>query len=210
MQRDLQSRTRTATLHETKRALRARILAARDAWPLTARREADHLISMHVASLESFQRARTLLITLNFGSEVSTLEIGAAALATGRRLLVPRVNAATKMLDLFRISDLARDVEAGAWGIPEPAPSRCAPASPEEIDWVLVPGIAFDPHGGRLGYGGGYYDRLLPLLPAGAARVAVAYALQVVERVPQGRHDLRVETLITEQGRVPVQPESPS
>ena len=210
MQRDLPSRPRAATLHETKRALRARILAARDAWPLTARHQADHLISTHVASLASFQQARTLLITFNFGSEVSTLEIGATAIATGKRLVAPHVNAASKMLELFQIRDLAHDVEAGVWGIPEPRLDRCLPVTPAEIDWVLVPGIAFDRYGGRLGYGGGYYDRLLPLLPTGTPRVAAAYALQVAKRVPQGRHDLRVDTLITEEGSVPIESESSS
>jgi 5-formyltetrahydrofolate cyclo-ligase len=70
--------------------------------------------------------------------------------------------------------------------------------APEAIDWVLVPGVAFDPQGGRLGYGGGYYDRLLPLLPSMTRRVAGAFELQVVERVPAAPHDLRVDAVITE------------
>jgi 5-formyltetrahydrofolate cyclo-ligase len=206
MHRDLHADTRTAaSLHEVKRALRSRILIARDSCPPAQREEADRLIANHVAALPSFQGARTLFVTLNFGSEVSTLGIGATALATGKRLVAPRVNAASRMLDLYEIRDLERDVEKGKWGIPEPRPDRGTPVKPREIDWVLVPGVAFDRTGGRLGYGGGYYDRILPLLPVEATRVAVAYSFQVVDSVPQGRHDLRVDTLITEDGQIHIE-----
>jgi len=66
------------------------------------------------------------------------------------------------------------------------------------IDWVLVPGIGFDAEGRRVGYGGGYYDRLLPLLENGAARVAGAFDLQIVERVPAAPHDATVDAIVTE------------
>jgi len=188
--------------------MRARILAARDALSPQARAEADRRIANYLAQLPEYQDARTLLITLNFGSEVSTGLIGEMALASGKTLLAPRVNSATKMLDLYEIRDLAADLASGLWGIPEPRPLACRPASADEIDWVLVPGIAFDRFGGRLGYGGGYYDRLLPLLPPGVPNAAAAYSLQLVDRVPHGRHDLRIKTLVTDTGPVPIEPES--
>ncbi len=101
------------------------------------------------------------------------------------------------MLEPLRIVDPGRDLAPGFHGIPEPA-AHCAPAEIASIDWVLVPGIAFDRDGRRLGYGGGYYDRLLPLLPADCRRVAGAFAGQCVDRVPSAPHDARVEVLITE------------
>ena len=63
---------------------------------------------------------------------------------------------------------------------------------------MLVPGVAFDLGGRRLGYGGGYYDRLLPLLPPRAARVAGAFEIQLVERVPAAPHDVAVDAIVTE------------
>src|SRR5437879_82721 len=131
MHRDLQSSPRGLLLHESKRALRTRILAARDTLPPEVRHEADRVITAHVGALESFQHARSLLITFNFGSEVSTLGIGRLALATGKRVIAPRVNATTKMLDLYQVRDLERDVEPGGWNVPEPVAQRCTPASPE-------------------------------------------------------------------------------
>jgi len=92
-------------------------------------------------------------------------------------------------------SDL--DIAAGYQGIPEPR-EQCPVVAPDALDWVLVPGVAFDLAGRRLGYGGGFYDRLLPLLGAAAARVAGAYDLQLVPRVPAAPHDLKVGTIVTE------------
>ena len=96
--------------------------------------------------------------------------------------------------------DLARIV-AGYRGLPEPD-ARCERVAASSIDWVLVPGIAFDRSGGRLGYGGGYYDRLLPALPARAARVAGAFSAQIVDAVPSAPHDITMDTVVTEAGVV--------
>ena len=75
--------------------------------------------------------------------------------------------------------------------------------APGAVDWVLVPGVAFDPCGRRLGYGGGFYDRLLPLFAPGTARVAGAFDVQIVPRVPAAPHDLAVHTIVTETRTIP-------
>jgi 5-formyltetrahydrofolate cyclo-ligase len=145
----------------------------------------------------SFAAARTVLLTLPFRSEWDTLTVVRAALAAGKRVLVPRVDPAARMLTLHAIADPARDVAPGHQGIPEPL-ARIDAVAPSEVDWVLVPGVAFDGEGRRIGYGGGYYDRLLPLVPGGAARIAGAFDLQVVERVPAGPQDATVDVVATE------------
>ena len=100
------------------------------------------------------------------------------------------------MLVLHRVFDLSVDIVPGWLGIPEPRPT--APqVPPESIDWVLVPGLAFDATGRRLGYGGGFYDRLLPLLRPGVQCVAGALDLQIVDEVPASPHDRRVDLVIT-------------
>jgi 5-formyltetrahydrofolate cyclo-ligase len=100
------------------------------------------------------------------------------------------------MLELFAIADPACDVGVGHQGIPEPLP-HCRTLDLAAVDWVLVPGVAFDRDGRRLGYGGGYYDRLLPLLSPRAARIAGAFDLQIVARVPAGPHDITVDAIVT-------------
>lgn len=186
-----------AALRDAKVTLRRRMLGLRDALPADAHARAAAAIAARIAVLPSFTRARVLLLTLAFRSEWDTTPLVLAALAAGRTVAVPRVDPFARMLALHAIADVERDIEVGYQGIPEPR-AHCPPVAPTAIDWVLVPGVAFDAAGRRLGYGGGYYDRLLPLLPAEAARVAGAFDLQIVDLVPAAPHDLRVDTIVTE------------
>ncbi len=110
---------------------------------------------------------------------------------------LPRVDGDTRMLDLHAVRDVARDTAPGYRGNPRARDRRFRASSAPTIDWVLVPGVAFDVAGRRLGYGGGYYDRLLALLSPQAPRVAGAFDLQVVAAVPAAPHDLIVDVIAT-------------
>lgn len=136
-------------------------------------------------------------MSLAFRSEWETRPLLEAALALGKVVGAPRVNPGKRMLETYAITDLERDLGPGFLGIDEPLP-HCGPLALDAIDWVLVPGVAFDTQGHRIGYGGGYYDRLLPLLRSDARRVAGAFELQVVEQVPAAMHDLQVDAVVTE------------
>jgi 5-formyltetrahydrofolate cyclo-ligase len=192
-----------AALREAKRALREQVIAARDALDLAYRATASPLICARVAALPSFAAARVVLVTLPFGSEWDTRLLAQAALAAGKTLVVPRVNGATRMLELHAIGDIAADVAPGFHDIPEPLPAlpRIDPAA---IDWVLVPGVAFSPDGRRLGYGGGYYDRLMIELRPATPRIAGAFDAQIAERIPAASHDLCVDMIVTESRILPV------
>jgi 5-formyltetrahydrofolate cyclo-ligase len=182
---------------EAKRSLRERILQARDALPVATRiRHADAIIA-RLRAREDFQRARTVLLSLAFRSEWETRPLFDVALALGKTVVVPRVNVGSRMLDLYAIADLERDVGSGYRGIAEPL-AHCRSIAPSAIDWVLVPGVAFDESGHRIGYGGGYYDRLLPTLRNDARRIAGAFELQMIDRVPAAPHDLQVDAIVTE------------
>lgn len=184
-------------LREAKQALRERVLARRDALAAGARAGAARAIAARIAAMPSFAAARTVLMTLPFRNEWDTRPLIEAARATGKRVALPRVDESSRMLDLFEVTDLARDVRPGYRGIDEPC-AHCAPVATAAIDWVLVPGVAFDPACRRLGYGGGFYDRLLPLVPADAPRVSGAFDVQLVERVPAAPHDIAVDAIVTE------------
>jgi 5-formyltetrahydrofolate cyclo-ligase len=189
-------------LREAKRALRVRMIATRDALDPTYRATASRSICARVEALPSFAAARVVLVTLPFGSEWDTRPLARAALASGKTLVVPRVNGATRMLELHAIGDVTADVKPGYQGIPEPLPTlpRIDAAT---IDWVLVPGVAFNPDGRRLGYGGGYYDRLMILLRPATPRVAGAFDAQIAERIPAASHDLSVDLIVTESRTLP-------
>ncbi|HXX85782.1 MAG TPA: 5-formyltetrahydrofolate cyclo-ligase [Casimicrobiaceae bacterium] len=186
----------SGNLRDAKRALRARVLAQRDRLAPDARDAGSRSIAAALARRDDFHRARTILLTLPFGSEWDTRPLAMEALAQGKAVALPRINLEHRMLDACLVLDLALDVAPGYRLIPEPG-AHCEAIDPAEIDWALVPGVAFDSAGRRLGYGGGYYDRLLPLLRTDAQRIAGAFDLQIVERVPAAPHDLPVRAVIT-------------
>jgi 5-formyltetrahydrofolate cyclo-ligase len=185
-----------SALREAKQALRARVVAARNAIDAWVHAADSTRIADRLAGLPAFAAARTILVTLPFGSEWNVRPLVERALRQGKVVAVPRVDASAKMLVLHAIRDLGRDIAAGFRAIPEPLSSTPV-VVPEAVDFVLVPGVAFDAQGRRLGYGGGYYDRLLPLCRRDAFRAAGAFAVQVVETVPTGPHDARVDAIAT-------------
>ena len=185
------------SLRDDKRALRDALMAARDGLDPDFRALASLSILARIESLSSYRNARVVLLTLPFRSEWDARLLARSAIAAGKTIAAPRVDASARMLRPSRIHDVDRDVEAGYRGIPEPRAS-CAAVPLDTIDWVLVPGVAFDAAGRRLGYGGGYYDRLLPLLPPAAQRVAGAFEAQLIDRVPAAPHDVGVDCIVTE------------
>ena len=183
-------------LREAKRALRASVLAARDAVSDHERAAAAAAITARLLALPGFAAAPSILVTLPFRSEWDTRALARAALAAGKSVIVPRVDTDARVLALHRVRDLEASIERGYRGIPEPRHDTPL-ASAAEVALALVPGVAFDPRGRRLGYGGGYYDRLLPLLAPDVPRIAGAYELQIVDDVPAAAHDISVDVIVT-------------
>jgi 5-formyltetrahydrofolate cyclo-ligase len=133
------------------------------------------------------------------GSEVETLPLIRDALESGRRVAVPSVTGGRLVLTLLRdVSELA----PAPFGLLEPpAELRNEPdrlVAPEEVDFFVVPGVAFDAQGGRLGHGKGYYDGLLSQARPDASLTAVAFECQVVDSVPMTERDVRVHRVVTE------------
>lgn len=180
-----------------KTALRREILAARDALPATARAAASEKITQQIITLDAWKNARTVLVYLSFGSEFITDGLVADAAAKGRQLVLPRVDRATRTLVLHAIGDTVNDVQPGVWGIREPRPD-CVVVQPDHVDFVLVPGVAFTPACARLGYGGGFYDRLIAAFGLRPPLVAAAYALQMRDALPLTGQDQTVDLVVTE------------
>ncbi|MBA3775340.1 MAG: 5-formyltetrahydrofolate cyclo-ligase [Betaproteobacteria bacterium] len=184
-------------LRKAKRAMRRRVLALRDSLAPEVRAARSAAIAARIAGLPSFVAAARVSLTFAYRSEWDTRPLIEAALATGKMVALPRVVDTTKMLELHVVRDLGRSIAPSARGIPEPLP-ELPRVAPQDIDWVLVPGLAFDLQRRRLGYGGGFYDRLLRLLAPGTLRVSGAFDLQIVEQVPVAAHDLSVDAIVTE------------
>lgn len=186
------------TLRSAKKALRASVIARRDALDADARRQDSQAITAKLLVLPEYRKAGVVCAYASFGSEFDTAAFCSDVVASGKRLLLPRMNRAARMLELREVRNPAADLVAGVWGIREPV-ERCPVVPPSAVEFLLVPGVAFTAMGERLGYGGGFYDRLLSDLNAKTPRVAAAFALQVVDSIPTGPNDQRVHLIVTEQ-----------
>ncbi len=183
-----------------KEAIRGKILGQRDELSAEERLDKSNIISVRVVQTWEFQQAGAVMLYASFGSEVDTNWLMQATLEAGKRLILPRVNIATHSLNLYYVTDPAQQLAPGIWDIGEPIVDQCEPTSLAGVECVIAPGIAFDRWGGRLGYGGGYYDRLLNSLRGAQAHISLGlgYELQIVQEVPVGFFDARVAVIATE------------
>lgn len=187
----------------TKEGIRREVLRKRDAMREGERDAAGRSIVEKVISLEAYHRASVVMAYAGIGSEVGTDPFLRAVLGGGKALVLPRVNRAAQALELYEVQDLARDLEPGVWGIPEPRPSTSSPVELGADDLALVPGVAFDRRGGRLGHGAGFYDKLLGSAGRRAPLVAGAFEVQVVESLPVEPHDVFMDLVATEKNWYP-------
>lgn len=183
-----------------KKATRSRILAARDALGEDERKRLSAAISRRLIELPEFGSARSVAGYLSFGSEFDSAAFVAAVLAGGKRLLLPRIDRAHKVMHFHVVTELQGNLVAGTWGIMEPDPRCCARADLNEVDLMLVPGLAFTTRCERLGYGGGFYDAAIEMTPAHARKIAAAFSIQLVDSLLVEPHDRRVDMVVTESG----------
>ncbi|CAE6701560.1 5-formyltetrahydrofolate cyclo-ligase [Candidatus Nitrotoga fabula] len=197
------------TTQVRKQAIRQRIIIDRERLGADERAIKSHQISKRIASLEAYRKAGTVLAYMSFGAEYSTRELVRQALREDKRVLLPRVNVATKELDLYQVSNLQHDLAPGQWNIPEPLVERCPRIDLlRDLDFILLPGVAFGRDGVRLGYGGGFYDKLLARIAVTwqdhfPALVAGAFSMQLIEGIPQEQTDYKVEWIVTENEVIP-------
>jgi len=189
-------------MNEDRQGLRQRVLGARDALSGNKRHEKSISVMHNFWNLPGMHQWSTLFMYVNFRSEVETLELIARCINRGIRVAVPLVDAAAVRMIPLLIKDPEHDLVPGYYNIPEPDPKKSSPLKPSEIDAAVIPGSVFDIHGGRLGYGGGYYDRFLVNDAPQAKRIGLAYELQVVDKVPVEPHDQPLDILITEKRTV--------
>ena len=148
-------------------------------------------------TFEPYQKAQMVMVYLDFRQEVETREIIKDLWNWGKKVVVPVTILAEKKLLPVIIRDFS-DLTEGTYGILEPKEEGRIEIDPEKIDLVLVPGVAFDLKGNRLGYGAGFYDRFLPKLRPGVKKVALAFELQLLPEIAAGPYDIPMDYIITE------------
>ena len=183
-----------------KDELRRTARMTRDAIPPDRAARAARAAAVHLLDLPAVRAARTVALYAPLPGELDTTPAAESLLLRSVRLAYPRVIAEQKRLSFHDVGAPARDLSPGQFGIPEPAGApRAAHLPVDQIDLYVLPGLAFDRAGTRLGWGHGYYDRTLAARPT-ALRVGYCFACQIVDRVPRGADDLPVHFLVTEEG----------
>jgi len=180
----------------SKSEIRKRLIAMRNAISREEIEGKSRVIQARLTELEEIRSALTLMIFLSFGSEVLTDDLILWCWGEGKRVCVPFCRPESRELTACRI-DGFEELEMGHYGIREPNEDLLRPVDGGEIEAILVPAVAFDRRGYRVGYGGGYYDRFLPAAPQ-AAKIGVAFAAQIIGEVPVDAHDLPVDRIVTE------------
>lgn len=182
-----------------KSELRKRILNSRRGMPEQELAEKSEKIAKSLFGLPSFIQAQVIMFYIDFRNEVQTGEMIKELLKQGKRVVIPITDTKNIRLIPSELKDFPGDLTSGTWGILEPKAEYVRPVEANEIDFVVVPGVAFDEKGNRLGYGGGFYDRFLPQTKEGTIYCALAFELQIQDEVYPEIHDQRVHYVVTEE-----------
>lgn len=182
----------------SKSELRKDVINARAGLPAAAVAEKSARILERIKALGEYRQSKVFMVYVDFRNEVQTGFLIKEFMAGGKVVTVPVTDIANRRLTPSRLEDYPGDLVPGAWGILEPRPECLRPMEPVLLDLVIVPGVAFDEAGNRLGYGGGFYDRFLPRTRPGTIYLAPAFEMQIRADVYPGAHDCPVHILVTE------------
>jgi 5-formyltetrahydrofolate cyclo-ligase len=181
-----------------KQNIRKQILTIRNATPRKDIAAMSAIICAKIAASPEYRSCTSLMTYLSTGSEVVLDDLICRAWEEGKRVVAPVCRPQERRLVILPITCFA-DVEPGYCGIREPKPSLLAPVAADEIDVVLVPAVAYDRRGYRVGYGGGYYDRFFAGMKRHAVKIGIAFSCQLVPVIPADPHDIPVDLIVTEE-----------
>ena len=175
-----------------KQGLRQAFLERRASLEPAAREKASAAINNRLLESAEYERAATIAAYMPLAEEVDVRPLIDRAMDAGKKIMVPRVNHQETGLDYCYLGSVD-DLEEGPYGILEPAGP---PDSTADLDLIVVPALAFDMHGHRLGYGAGYYDRFLKTVEA--TLIGVSFDAQMIDILPVAEHDVAVDKIVTE------------
>lgn len=186
---------------KAKKTLRNEILTARMCLSDQEVLLRSKVIFDKLTESDNFKKNSCIMTYIDFRKEVYTRDFIKKCLSIGKRIAIPMVikeDDGKKSLWACEINDLDKDLEISSFGILEPRKELVKRMDPQELELVVVPGVAFDKEKYRLGYGAGYYDRFLKTMSEKCLYIGVAFELQVVDRVPREAHDVPLDAIITE------------
>lgn len=188
---------------EQKKALRRAIIDKKSKLTADYLFSSSSQITNTLINSEAFIRAKTIMCYLSFGTEVDTKVLIEQCLKQGKTILVPIIiknSDDTSYMEASQLINYKEDLAPGILGILEPIASKIRIRDPKTIDLIIIPGLAFDKSGNRLGYGAGYYDYFLQRLRNDCKKIAITFSFQIVDLIPTEAHDQPIRNIITEKG----------
>jgi len=183
-----------------KKILRKEILAKRKNINTVEKEEKDRKILEKFYESKYYIEAKNIFIYISYDSEINTKGIINKALMDNKKIYVPRTEFKTRLMDAVKITSLDNLIES-EYGILEPSAEK-PHIDPNGLDLIVVPGVAFDRNGGRMGYGAGFYDRYFEKISKDnmkkVIKLALAYDFQILEKIPMNEQDVPVNYIITE------------
>ncbi|MBL4933427.1 5-formyltetrahydrofolate cyclo-ligase [Clostridium paridis] len=177
-----------------KKLIRENIIKKRDLLDADTKKIYDIKIKEFLVNFNLYNLSNSVFIFVGFGNEVDTMNLIKDALEKNKRVYVPKIDNKNKEMKVIRIKSIG-ELKPGFWGILEPESNE---ELDEELDLIIMPGVAFTRSGERVGYGGGYYDKFLEKANPKIPKVVLAFSLQVLEELPQESFDIKVNYIITE------------
>ncbi|MDM8525857.1 5-formyltetrahydrofolate cyclo-ligase [Desulfococcaceae bacterium HSG8] len=147
----------------------------------------------------NFREAKVPLLYVNMGFEVMTRNILERCFKENKIVVLPAFDTEKYQMQFMKVDNLDGDMKTGLRGIIEPDDAKCKIVPIDRLDIAIIPGVAFDEKGSRIGSGEGYYDRLIPKLPVTTRKVSLALECQIVQQVPMQSHDKHVDIVITDE-----------
>lgn len=178
-----------------KNNIRLKIIEKRNKLDFNIKKKYDRLIFEQLIKNNIYKEAKKIFTYISFGSEVDTIEFINYALKDNKEIYVPKTDKIKKEMIAIRIDNF-NDMVIDKWGILEPT-NIDKDKIDEEFDLIIMPGIAFDKSGNRIGYGGGYYDKYISNKNIKCFKIALAYDFQIIEKIYPEVYDVRVDALIS-------------
>ncbi|MFC1857088.1 5-formyltetrahydrofolate cyclo-ligase [Thermodesulfobacteriota bacterium] len=185
-------------MKEKKREIRNNMAMQLNACSEGELQEKNREIEDRLFEFANFLEAKITLFYIDQGSQVATKNLIKKSYQYSKIVALPAFDTQTREMKLLKVDNLGKDLVPGSRGILEPNPDRCKLIPIDFIDIAIIPGVAFDEKGGRLGTGEGYYERLIPRLPITTRKVSLAFERQLVQQVPMESNDRFVDIIITE------------
>jgi 5-formyltetrahydrofolate cyclo-ligase len=158
--------------------------------------EKSNQIKKRFFETKNFNQSLAILFYISYDNEVNTHDMIKECISNGKHVIVPVTDKENRRLIPSKLESWG-DLNRGAYGILEPRREHIKEVSLDEIDLIVIPGVAFDKHGYRIGHGMGYYDRLL-LSSTKAIHVGLSFEFQLVDEIPMEDHDIEVDKIVTE------------